>query len=207
MHKHIIKKNLSEKNLVRAVEQPDNEVFDSKKTCYRQEFEVYQVKYKDTDNYRVIFKIIKYYEKPYETEYFRSFGVRIYLRNESGIDSDIYNIVHNRLNVYHERISNINRYVLAQNLFTIDKGVLGKTKNEVLEYLIEKDLLKLPYFVDSDCSGKEFTDDYENIIIKSKLDKLSPKREDLKTSRIIELINTADEIIKAMISEYNNMEE
>lgn len=207
MHKHIIKKNLSENNLVRTVEQPDNEVFDSKKTCYRQEFEVYQVKYKDTDNYRVIFVIIKYYEKPYETEYFRSFGVRIYLRNESGIDSDIYNIVHNCLNAYHEKISNINRYVLAQNLFTIDKGILGKTKNEVLEYLIDKDLLRLPYFVDSDCSGKEFVDDYENIIIKSKLDKLSPKRDDLKTSRIIELINTADEIVKAMISEYNNMEE
>ena len=192
MHKHIIKKNLSENNLVRTVEQPDNEIFDSKKTRYRQEFEVYQVKYKDTDNYRVMF---------------RSFGVRIYLRNESGIDSDIYNIVHNRLNVYHERISNINRYVLAQNLFTIDKGVLGKIKNEVLEYLIEKDLLRLPYFVDSDCSGKEFVEDYENIIIKSKLDKLSPKRDDLKTSRIIELINTADEIVKAMISEYNNTEE
>ena len=50
MHKHIIKKNLSEKNLVRTVEQPDNEVLDSKKTRYRQEFEVYQVKYKDKDN-------------------------------------------------------------------------------------------------------------------------------------------------------------
>lgn len=76
-----------------------------------------------------------------------------------------------------------------------------------MEYLIENDLLRLPGFIDSDCSGEEFINDYENIIIKSKLDKLTAKREDLKISRIIELINTADEIIKVMISEYNIMEE
>lgn len=76
-----------------------------------------------------------------------------------------------------------------------------------MEYLIENDLLRLPGFIDSDCSGEEFINDYENIIIKSKLDKLTAKREDLKISRIIEPINTADEIIKVMISEYNIMEE
>ena len=207
MHKYIIKKNLKEKNIVRALEQKGNEVFDFKKTKYRQEFEVYQIKYKDTDTYRVVFEIIKYYERPYEKEYFRSFGVNVSLRNESGMDYNVYNIVHHCLNAYHERISNVNRTIIAQNLFTIDKGVLGKTKNEVLGYLIEKDLLRLPYFIDNDCSGEEFINKYENIVIKSKLDKLSHKREDLKIPRIIELINTADEIIKVMISEYNDMEE
>ena len=207
MHKNIIKKNLTEKNIVRTLEQPGNEVFDSNKTRYRQEFEVYQIKYKDTDTYRVVFEIIKYYEKPYEKEYLRSFGVNISLRNEAGMDFNLYNIVHNCLNAYHERISNVNRYIIPENLFTIDKGILGNNKNEVLEYLIENDLLRLPGFIDSDCSGEEFINDYENIITKSKLDKLTSKREDLKISRIIELINTADEIIKVMISEYNIMEE
>lgn len=207
MHKNIIKKNLSEKNIVRTIEQPGNEVFDMKKTRYRQEFEVYQIKYRDTDNYRVVFEIIKYYEKPYEKEYFRSFGVNISLRNESGMDINLYSIVHNCLNAYHERISYVNRYIIPENLFTIDKDILGKSKNEVLGYLIENDLLRLPGFIDSDCSGEEFVKNYENIVIKSKLDKLSPKRDYLKISRIIELINTADEIIKVMISEYNIMEE
>ena len=207
MHKNIIKKNLSEKNIVRTIEQPGNEVFDAKKTRYRQEFEVYQIKYRDTDNYRVVFEIIKYYEKPYEKEYFRSFGVNISLRNESGMDINLYSIVHNCLNAYHERISYVNRYIIPENLFTIDKDILGKSKNEVLGYLIENDLLRLPGFIDSDCSGEEFVKNYENIVIKSKLDKLSPKRDYLKISRIIELINTADEIIKVMISEYNIMEE
>lgn len=207
MHKNIIKKNLTEKNIVRTLEQPGNEVFDSNKTRYRQEFEVYQIKYKDTDTYRVVFEIIKYYERPYEKEYFRSFGVNISLRNESGMDFNLYNIVHNCLNAYHERISNLNRCIIPENLFIIDKGILGKSKNEVLEYLIDNDLLRLPGFIDSGCSGEEFINDYENIVIKSKLDKLTAKREDLKISRIIELINTADEIIKVMISEYNIMEE
>lgn len=207
MHKNIIKKNLTEKNIVRTLEQPGNEVFDSKKTRYRQEFEVYQIKYKDTDAYRMIIEIIKYYERPYDTEYFRSFGVNVSLRNESGMDITLYNVAHNCLNAYHERISYVNRYIIPENLFIIDKGILGKSKNEVLEYLIDNDLLRLPGFIDSDCSGEEFVKDYENIIIKSKLDKLSPKRDDLKISRIIELINTADEIIKVMISEYNIMEE
>lgn len=207
MHKNIVKKNLTEKNIVRTLEQPGNEVFDAKKTRYRQEFEVYQIKYRDTDTYRVVFEIIKYYEKPYEKEYLRSFGVHLYLTYESGMNSDIYTITHNCLNVYHERMSYVNRYLLAQDLFTIDRGILGNNKNEVLEYLIENDLLRLPGFIDSDCSGEEFINDYENIIIKSKLDKLTAKRKDLKISRIIELINTADEIVKAMISEYNNMEE
>ena len=207
MHKNIIKKNLSEKNIVKTLEQPGNEVFDAKKTRYRQEFEVYQIKYRDTDTYRVIIEIIKYYERPYEKEYFRSFGVNICLRKESGMDINLYNIVHNCLNAYHERISYVNRYIIPENLFTINKDILGKSKNKVLEYLIENDLLRLPGFIDSDCSGEEFVKDYENIVIKSKLDKLTAKREDLKISRIIELINTADEIIKVMISEYNIMEE
>lgn len=207
MHKNIIKKNLTEKNIVKTLEQPGNEVFDMKKTRYRQEFEVYQIKYRDTDTYRVIIEIIKYYERPYDTEYFRSFGVNIGLRNESGMDINLYNIVHQCLNVYHEKISNVDRTIIPDNLFTIDKDILGKSKNEVLEYLIDNDLLRLPGFIDSYCSGEEFINDYENIIIKSKLDKLSPKRDDLKISRIIELINTADEIIKVMISEYNIMEE
>lgn len=207
MHKHIIKKNLKEKNIIRTIEQKGNELFDMKKTRYRQEFEVYQIKYKDTDSYRVIFEITKYYERPYDTEYFRSFGINVCLRDESGMDDNVYNIVHNRLNVYHEKISNVNRDILAKNLFKIDKEVLGKSKNEVLGYLIEKGLLKLPYFIDSECSGKEFINDYENIVIKAKLDKLSPKRDDLKISRIIELIDTADEVIKAMILEYDDMED
>lgn len=129
------------------------------------------------------------------------------MRNESGMDISLYNVVHQCLNVYHEKISNVDRTIIPDNLFTIDKDVLGKSKNEVLEYLIENDLLRLPGFIDFYCSGEEFINDYENIIIKSKLDKLSPKRDDLKISRIIELINTADEIIKVMISEYNIMEE
>lgn len=207
MHKNIIKKNLSEKNIVKTLEQPGNEVFDAKKTRYRQEFEVYQIKYRDTDTYRVIIEIIKYYERPYEKEYFRSFGVNISLRKESGMDINLYNVAHNCLNAYHERISYVNRYIIPENLFTINKDILGKSKNEVLGYLIENNLLRLPGFIDSDCSGEEFIKNHENIIIKSKLDKLSPKIDDLKISRIIELINTADEIIKAMISEYNIMEE
>ena len=101
----------------------------------------------------------------------------------------------------------MNRTIITENLFTIDKEVLGKSKNEVLGYLIEKGLLRLPYFIDSECTGEEFVKDYENIVTKAKLDKLSPKRDDLKISRIVELIDTADEIIKVMISEYNNMEE
>lgn len=129
MHKNIVKKKLTEKNIVRTLEQPGNEVFDAKKTRYRQEFEVYQIKYRDTDTYRVVFEIIKYYEKPYEKEYLRSFGVNISLRNESGMDFGMYNIVHNCLNAYHERISNLNRYIIPENLFIIDKGILGKSKN------------------------------------------------------------------------------
>ena len=207
MHKHIIKKNLTEKNIVRTLEQKGNEVFDAKKTKYRQEFEVYQIKYKDTDTYRTIIEIIKYYERPYDTEYFRSFGINVYLRDESGMGYNVYNIVHNRLNAYHEKISYVNRTIMAQNLFKIDKEVLGKSKNEVLGYLIEKELLKLPYFIDSECSGKEFIDEYENIVKKSKLYKVAAKREDLKIPRIIELINAADEVIKAMISEYDDVEE
>ena len=175
MHKHIIKKNLTEKNIVRTLEQKGNEVFDAKKTKYRQEFEVYQIKYKDTDTY--------------------SMGY------------NVYNIVYNRLNAYHEKISYVNRTIMAQNLFKIDKEVLGKSKNEVLGYLIEKELIKLPYFIDSECTGKEFIDEYENIVKKSKLDKVAAKRKDLKIPRIIELINAADEVIKVMISEYDDVEE
>lgn len=207
MHKHIIKKNLTEKNIVRTLEQKGNEVFDAKKTKFRQEYEVYQIRFKDTDTYRVIIEIIKYYERPYETEYFRSFGINVCLRNESGMDYNVYNIVHHRLNAYHEKISNLNRTIIAQNLFKIDKEVLGKSKNEVLGFLIEKELLKLPYFIDSECTGKEFIDEYENIVKKSKLDKVAAKRGDLKIPRIIELINAADEVIKVMISEYDDVEE
>ena len=203
MNKYIIKKNLKEKNVIRTLEQKGNEVFDMEKTRFRQEFEVYQIRFKDTDTYRVIFEIIKHYEKPYDTEYFRSFGINVCLRDESGMDYNVYNIVHHRLNAYHEKISNVNRTIIAQNLFKIDKEVLGKSKNEVLGYLIEKELLKLPYFIDNECSGEEFINDYENIVIKAKLDKLTNKREDLKISRIIELINAADEVIKVMISEYD----
>ena len=207
MHKHIIKKNLKEKNIVRTLEQKGNEVFDMKKTKFRQEYEVYQIRFKDTDTYRVAIEIIKYYERPYETEYFRSFGVNVSLRNEEGMDCNIYNITHHCLNAYHEKISNVYRTLFSSNLFVINKDILGKSKNEVLGYLIEKELIKLPYFIDKECSGEEFTNDYENIVIKSKLDKLTAKRDDLKISRIIELIDTADEIIKVMISEYNDTEE
>lgn len=203
MKKYIIKKNLKEKNIVRTLEQKGDEVYDMNETKFRQEYEVYQIRFKDTDTYRVIFEIIKYYERPYETEHFRSFGINVYLRDESGMDSNVYIITHNRLNAYHEKISNVNRTIVAQNLFKIDKEVLGKSKNEVLGYLIEKELIRLPYFIDNECSGKEFIDDYENIVIKSKLDKLTNKREDLKIPRIIELINAADEVIKVMISEYD----
>ena len=76
----------------------------------------------------------------------------------------------------------------------------------MLGYLIEKELLKLPYFIDSECTGEEFIKDYENMVIKAKLDKLTNKRKDLKISRIIELINAADEVIKAMMSEYDTEE-
>ena len=203
MKKYIIKKNLKEKNIIRTMERKGDEVYDMNKTKFRQEYEVYQIRFKDTDTYRVIFEIIKYYERPYETEYFRAFGINVYLRDESGMDSNVYNIVHNRLNAYHEKISNVNRTIIAQNLFKIDKEVLGKSKNEVLGYLIEKNLLRLPYFIDSDCSGEEFINNYENIVKKSKLDKLANKREDLKIPRIVELINAADEVIKVMISEYD----
>lgn len=203
MKKYIIKKNLKEKNIIRTMERKGDEIYDMKKCRYRQEYEVYQIRFKDTDTYRVIFEIIKYYERPYETEHFRSFGINVYLRDESGMDSNVYNIVHDRLNVYHEKISYVNRTIIAQNLFKIDKEVLGKSKNEVLGYLIEKELIRLPYFIDTECSGEEFINDYENMVIKGKLDKLTNKREDLKIPRIIELINAADEIIKVMISEYD----